>query len=94
MARLLGADQNFQFTKPQAHDCQTKLCVAQVVAGGDDGNRVSSQAASRSDLFGVLVLSSSARHKTPAFSTMLLHQLHVVDGHATVHRFAHVVNGE
>ena len=25
---------------------------------------------------------------------MLLHQLHAVDGHATVHRFAHVINGE
>ena len=25
---------------------------------------------------------------------MLFHQLHAVDGHAPVHRFAHVVNGE
>jgi hypothetical protein len=25
---------------------------------------------------------------------MLLHQLHAVDGHASVHRFAHVINGE
>jgi hypothetical protein len=36
----------------------------------------------------------NARHKTPAFSTMLLHQLHTVDGHASVHRFAHVINRE
>jgi len=33
------------------------------------------------------------RHKTPALTTMLLHQLHIANGHATVYRFAHVING-
>jgi hypothetical protein len=37
---------------------------------------------------------SLVSHKTPRFATMLFQQLHIGDGHAPVHGFAHVVNGE
>ena len=36
----------------------------------------------------------STRHKTPTLPTMLLQQFDTRDGHATVDRFAHVVDGE
>ena len=36
----------------------------------------------------------SLSHKTPALATMLLQQLHTVDGHAPVDRFAHVINSQ
>ena len=37
---------------------------------------------------------SLSRHKTPRLPTVLFQQLHIGDGHAPVHGFAHVVNGE
>ena len=37
---------------------------------------------------------SRPRHKAPAFAAMLLEQSHARDHHATVCRFAHIVDGE
>lgn len=35
-----------------------------------------------------------SRHETPRSAAMLFQQLHIGDGHAPIHGFAHVVNGE
>ena len=37
---------------------------------------------------------SAGRHKTPRLAAMLFKQLHIGDGHAPVHGFAHVINRE